>query len=307
MQPIEGKILILDDDPGFTRLLTDILQEEGYKVAALNSAKDVLYLARQFQPDLLVLDIIMPEMEGYAVCEFFKRDPELKFTRVIVLTGKDTVDCRVRSYKAGTDAFMTKPVELEEFREVVRTHLAAKLALDQMVGSLKDQGIYDLVTNCYTWRYIERRLTEELKRLERHKRVLSVLLVQLDHFSNIPLRYGFNFGNEILKTVSEAIAKKIRESDLVGRFGEDSFFILLPETPKAGVKAVATRIQELISSLIFIRKKRVAVRANLAKLEIAGTSSVDEVIKNLEGQLKRLEARRVSRRNSFSSSDQLSS
>jgi CheY-like chemotaxis protein len=93
---VQPKILILDDDAIVTELLTDIFESEGYTVAAFNSPKDVLYLARQFLPDVMILDIMMPEIDGYDVCEFFKRDPELRFTRIVILTARDDKESRMR-------------------------------------------------------------------------------------------------------------------------------------------------------------------------------------------------------------------
>lgn len=101
MQAIsEPKILILDDDSIITDLLTDIFENEGYRVAAFNSPKDVLYLARQFLPDVMILDIMMPEIDGYDVCEFFKRDPELRFTRIVILTARNDKESRIRCYRS---------------------------------------------------------------------------------------------------------------------------------------------------------------------------------------------------------------
>jgi diguanylate cyclase (GGDEF)-like protein len=288
---LEAKVLILDDDARTTGILAEILQGEGYNVATFNSPKDVLYLARQFVPDLLVLDILMPEVDGFDVCEFFKNDPELKFTRIVVLTGKDTADCRVRSYKAGADAFLTKPLELEEFREVVKTNLVAKRAYDQILTDLKNETMQDPVTGCYSWKYMQRRMPEELKRAERHKRPLSILVIKIDQFQNIIIRHGYSFTDEILKTTAGAVRAKLRQSDLFGRFQNDSFLILLPETAKDGAKLVAARVQSTISQLVF-SKKRFSIRAVVPRLEITSPTSLEDVMANLETQLRRVQTRK---------------
>jgi two-component system, cell cycle response regulator len=301
-QDLEPKVLILDDDARITSLLADILQGEGYNVATFNSSKDFLYLARQFVPDLLVLDILMPEVDGFDVCEYFKKDPELKFTRIVVLTAKDTADCRVRSYKVGADAFLTKPLELEEFREVVRSNLSAKKAVDQMVSDLKNETMQDPVTASYSWKYMQRRLAEELKRVERHGRPLSILLVDIDHFRSISVRHGFSFANEILKMVADAVRAKLRQSDLLGRYKEDSFLILLPETSKEAAKTVANRIQKTISQLVFT-KKRFSIRAVVPRLEVTTATTGQEVLSNLEAQLRRVQARKASKKSPQTTTD----
>lgn len=289
------KVLILDDDARITTILADILQSEGYNVATFNSSKDVLYLARQFVPDLLVLDILMPEVDGFDVCEYFKKDPELKFTRIVVLTAKDTADCRVRSYKVGADAFLTKPLELEEFREVVRSNLSAKKAVDQMVSDLKNETMQDSVTSSYSWTYMQRRLADELKRVERHGRPLSVLLVDIDHFRSIIAQHGFLFSNQILKIVADAVRAKLRQSDIFGRYKEDSFLILLPETSKEAAKLVANRVQKTISQLVFT-KKRFSIRAVVPRLEVTTATTAEAVLSNLEAQVRQVQTKKASKK-----------
>jgi DNA-binding response OmpR family regulator len=168
MQQIsEPKILILDDDAAITTLLTDVLESEGYRVGAFNSPKDVLYLARQFLPDVMLLDIMMPEIDGYDVCEFFKRDPELRFTRIIILTARDDKESRIRSYRSGADAVIPKPFELDELRELLRTTIASKRAYEQLLGDYRSQSIMDSASDCYNWKYMESRIAEVFKSVER--------------------------------------------------------------------------------------------------------------------------------------------
>jgi diguanylate cyclase (GGDEF)-like protein len=289
---LQSKVLILDDDARITSILSDVLQEEGYNVATFNSSKDVLYLARQFLPDLLVLDIMMPEVDGFDVCEFFKKDPELMFTRIVVITAKDTTDCRVRSYRLGADAFLGKPLELEEFREVIRTNLAAKKATDLMVGRLKNESMQDFDTSTYSWKYMQGRLAEELKRVERHRRPFTVLLLYIDNFQSLIVHHGFEFRNEVLKATAKAIQSKLRQSDLFGRYKEDSFVILLPETSTESAKQVANRLQKAISQLTFT-KRRFSIRATVPRLEVTSRTTENEIFENLEAQVRRVHARKA--------------
>ncbi|HSE40269.1 MAG TPA: response regulator [Acidobacteriota bacterium] len=288
----EPKILILDDDPGVTELLTDILETEGYRVGAFNSPKDVLYLARQFLPDVMLLDVMMPEIDGYDVCEFFKRDPELRFTRIIILTARDDKESRIRCYRAGADAVIAKPFDLDELREILRTNLASKQAYEQLVGDYRSQSIMDSGSDCYNWKYMESRIVEELKRVERISRPFSLLRVDLDDFNMINMKYGLLFGNEVLKSIAEAINQEIRESDLLGRLQENSFILLLPETPEAGARAASERIQETISSLIFVKKKKFSLHAKAVHCTIDKRSTLNEVIANLEAEMRKLQARK---------------
>jgi diguanylate cyclase (GGDEF)-like protein len=282
------KVLILDDDPSLTDLLSEIVKEEGYEVMSSNSPKDVLFLARQFIPDVLLLDIMMPELDGFDVCEFFKRDAQLKFTRIIILTGRDDRECRVRCYKAGADLFLSKPFEIDELRQIIANHAESKLARERTMQDLQNMTLMDRVTNSYNRHYMEKRISEELKRMQRFRRPMGLILVHLDNFKSINVHYGFSFGNEVLKDVSEALRQELREFDLLARYNEDSFLILLPETPEQGTRAVASRIREIITSLVFLKKRKLTLQPAVYVKCFEKGNKPEDIIEELNQKLSEL-------------------
>jgi diguanylate cyclase (GGDEF)-like protein len=289
----DAKVLILDDDPSITDLLSDILEQDGYKVMASNSAKDMLFLARQFVPDLLLLDLMMPELDGFDVCEFFKRDSQLCFTRIVVLTARDDRESRLRSYQSKADLFLSKPFEIDELRQIVRNQIESKLAYDRIIVDLQNQTIMDRNTSSYNRKYLEKRITEELKRVDRFKRQITLIIVHLDNLKNINLHYGFSFGGEVLKNVAESLRQEIREFDLLGRYDEDSFLILLPDTPPNGGKAVVARIKLIISSMVFIMKKRLSLQSTILSMLVERGSKPEDVFERIEGELIEAKARKI--------------
>lgn len=293
MAEIEPRILILDDDSIITDLLSDILSEEGYKVMACNSPKDVLYLAHQFVPDLLLLDIMMPELDGFDVCEFFKRDPELKYARIVVLTARDNKDTRIKCYKTGADTFLSKPFEIDELREVIKSNISSKLTLDRMIGDLREQTLLDRTTTAFNTKHMKQRLASELERVDRYHRTFSLLLLNLESFTQINVRYGYAFGNEVLKNIVEAVRLELREPDLLGRYSEDSFLMMLPETPVAGAKTLADRIHDLVSSMVFLKKKRLVLRASVAVVEVDTKMKIEDALKKLEEELSKVRTRKA--------------
>jgi|GEM_PF-2385411 len=282
------KILILDDDPSITDVLSEILNGEGYEVMASNSPKDVLFLARQFLPDVLLLDIMMPELDGFDVCEFFKRDAQLKFTRIIILTARDDRECRVRCFKAGADLFLSKPFEVDVLRQIVANHAESKLARERDFQELQNQTLMDTVTNCYNRHYMEKRVSEELKRMQRFRRPLGLILVHLDNFKSINVHYGYSFGNDVLKDVSEALRQELREFDLLARYNEDSFLILLPETPESGAKAVSSRVREVITSLVFLKKRKLTLQPAVYTMTFEKGTKPEDVITHLDHKLSEM-------------------
>src|SRR3972149_7826877 len=288
MQRLEPKVLILDDDPSVTALLAEGLKQEGYEVIESNSPKDVLFLSRQFRPDLLLLDIMMPEVDGYDVCEFFRKDPELKLTRIIVLTARDDHESRVRAYQAGADVFLPKPFELDELREIVRNHTSSKLAVDRMMEDLRNLTIHDPTASCYNRKYLEKRIAEELRRLDRSPRNAVLLYIDLDQFKQINQRYGFAFGEEVLRSIAEAIRPELRDIDLLGTYQEDSFLLLLPDTSVSGTKAVVAGIWEVVSSLVSLKRKRLALHASVVSAQLHKEDKLEDILDHLEQEMDKV-------------------
>ena len=118
-----GRILVVDDEPEITDIIATFLTEAGYRVETENSGMAGLEKARAFKPDLILLDIMMPFMDGYEVCEELKKDPQTKKTPIVFLTAKDAKSDEGRSFRSGGDMFMKKPFSCERLLEMVKVVL----------------------------------------------------------------------------------------------------------------------------------------------------------------------------------------
>ena len=114
-----AKVLVVDDEPEITEIVQAFLSDAGYEVRAENSPMNVCDVAREFLPDVILLDIMMPDVDGYDICEALKKDPNLTTTPVVFLTGKDRNDDMGRSFKVGGDMFIKKPFSCERLLEIV--------------------------------------------------------------------------------------------------------------------------------------------------------------------------------------------
>lgn len=123
MKVKKAKILVIDDEPEITDILETFLTSAGHTVVAENSAAQGVKAAKMFGPDMIFLDIMMPEMDGYEICQQLKEDPETDDVPVIFLTGKDTADDQGKSFKAGGDMFLKKPFVCERLLEIVNVVL----------------------------------------------------------------------------------------------------------------------------------------------------------------------------------------
>lgn len=115
----QARVLVIDDEPEITDIVETFLSESGYTVGVENGANKAIEAARTFQPDLILLDIMMPDLDGYSICNQIKSDPKLAHIPVIFLTGKDRNDDMGRSFKVGGDMFIKKPFSCERLLEIV--------------------------------------------------------------------------------------------------------------------------------------------------------------------------------------------
>lgn len=122
-----ARVLVIDDEPEITDIVETFLTEAGYTVTVENSSRRAVSKAREFKPDVVILDIMMPDMDGYQVCQDMKQDPNLAGTPIVFLTGKDRSDDMGRSFKAGGDMFIKKPFSCERLLEIVNIVIMSTL------------------------------------------------------------------------------------------------------------------------------------------------------------------------------------
>jgi DNA-binding response OmpR family regulator len=122
-----ARVLVIDDEPEITDIVETFLTEAGYTVTVENSSRRAVAKAREFKPDVVILDIMMPDMDGYQVCQDMKQDQSLSGTPIVFLTGKDRSDDMGRSFKAGGDMFIKKPFSCERLLEIVNIVIMSTL------------------------------------------------------------------------------------------------------------------------------------------------------------------------------------
>jgi diguanylate cyclase (GGDEF)-like protein len=153
---------------------------------------------------------------------------------------------------------------------------------------LQNFTLMDQITNTYNRHYMEKRISEELKRMQRFKRSIAFILVHLDNLKSINVHYGYSFGNSVLKDVAEALRTELREFDLLARFNEDSFLILLPETGEQGAKTAASRIREIITSMVFMKKRKLTLQPAVYTDCYHNDAKPEDVIEELDQRVNEL-------------------
>jgi diguanylate cyclase (GGDEF)-like protein len=244
--PRKGTLLIVDDMPTNIRVLANLLKDE-YLVQVANSGHKALEIAQgSTPPDLILLDIVMPEMDGYEVCRALKNHPASKRIPVIFISSLDEVSDEARGLNLGAVDYISKPFHAEIVRARVRNQMSLKLTTDL----LESMSYIDGLTQVANRRYFDTTLQRELRRLARSGKPLGLILLDIDHFKAFNDNYGHGKGDECLIKVAAALRQVIaRPADLLARYGGEEFVAILPETDEQGVCRIAEAMRAAVEAL----------------------------------------------------------
>ena len=245
------KVLIVDDDPNEQKLLLNYLKDENFDILSENNGKDALKTALREEVDLIILDILLPKMDGFMVCRRIKQSKETKDIQVVLITCLDDMESRIKGVELGADDFLVKPLESRELVARSRILIKKKEYIDQLHEHCEraiSSAILDGLTGLYNNAYFKQFLEFEIKRCEREKHPLSLLMMDIDEFKTINDTVGHYRGDEVLRKVGETIKSSIREIDLAARYGGDEFAIVFPYTHIDVALLAAERIQEKLNS-----------------------------------------------------------
>ena len=238
-------VLLVDDDTTVIEGLGRMLAEVGRLRFATNG-RDALRLARTDAPDLVLLDIELPDLDGLEVCRQMKADPMLAEVPVVFVTSHHDPAEELAGLSLGAVDFIHKPASVPLVLARVRTHLRMK----RMADALRRAADTDGLTGIANRRRFDDALAHEWLRAQRSGGALSLLLIDIDHFKAYNDRYGHPAGDRCLRAVAQAMARPPqRPADLLARWGGEEFALLLPDTPAAGAVAVAQQLLQAVDAL----------------------------------------------------------
>ena len=238
-----SSILIVDDVPTNIQVLAETLRADHHIRVATNGA-DALEVAKQFpQPDLILLDAMMPDMDGFEVCRRLKDAPETQHIPVVFVTAKEDAASEERGLSLGAVDYITKPFNLPIVRVRVRNYLALKHKTDM----LESMAHIDSLTNIPNRRRFNETLDVEWRRCLRAKLPLSLLMIDVDHFKTYNDHFGHGAGDICLTTIASTLAAElVRPGDMVTRYGGEEFAVILPETDMEGALQTAERLRTAV-------------------------------------------------------------
>jgi diguanylate cyclase (GGDEF)-like protein len=246
-------ILLIDDDSFMRTQIRLLLQQETYRVVEASNGKEGLDAYKRLRPNLVLLDAMMPEMDGFECCTQLQSLPGAEQTPVLMITGLDDQASVDRAFAAGAVDFVTKPIHFAVLRQRVRrliqqSHLYQELeAANQKLQHL---AVIDSLTQLANRRQLDTHLDQEWRRTVRERTPLSVILCDVDCFKLYNDAYGHQAGDECLRRIAKAIhGTAKRPLDLTARYGGEEFAVILPGTNMEGALHIAQNIQAAVKAL----------------------------------------------------------
>jgi two-component system, cell cycle response regulator len=247
-------VLIADDDRITREYVAGLLRGNGMRVESVESGEKCIDRAARGGVDMVLLDILMPGMDGIHCCRLLKSLSLESFLPVILLTGKTDTESRVEGLRIGADDYVCKPFDERELLARLHSMLRIKRAHDEVnraKARLELLAVRDELTGLYNYRYLHTRLNEEFKRAERYRDPLACAMIDIDHFKDFNDRFGHDVGDRVLAEVAGRLQGGVREIDVVARYGGEEFLLVLPSTHFAGALAVADRVWRAVREAPF--------------------------------------------------------
>lgn len=262
------QILLIDDSKAIHPLVTTLLADEPVTVHSAFDGQYGLTLAESLRPDLILLDIEMPNVDGFETCHRLVANPATTNVPIIFLTSRNATAEMVRGLNLGAVDYVTKPFKLEELVSRVR----AALRTSRLIRLLEDRATIDALTGLGNRAMYEKRFTAEVAMRIRCGTPLSCIVLDVDHFKKINDAHGHSFGDHVLTSIGETLTSLCRVEDVPCRYGGEEFIVLTPRTTAEQAALLAERMRMAIASIPFSQQgEPVSVTCSFGVAEAAGT------------------------------------
>jgi diguanylate cyclase (GGDEF)-like protein len=239
------RLLVVDDQPINIQVMYRCFAGD-YQVFMATSGEQALNICKSNPPDLILLDVVMPGLDGFEVCKQLKADASTWHIPVIFVTAHTDPTQETHGLNLGAVDFIAKPINPDVVRARVKTHLTLKFQSDL----LRKLVFLDGLTGVFNRRYFDQQISTEWARAARNNKPLSLILLDVDFFKLYNDRYGHQAGDDALRLVAHTLKSSLRRpADLVARYGGEEFACVLPETSHEDAQVIAEELERQIRTL----------------------------------------------------------
>ncbi len=255
----QHKILAIDDTPANLQVLSAALAVD-YKIQIATSGAIGLSAAAKAPPDLILLDVMMPEMDGFEVCRRLKADPALRAIPVIFITATADHEAEVMGLALGAADYISKPIKLE----IAKLRILNLLERETLRRRVERMAHYDVLTKLPNRALLSDRMNQAMTQAQRRKEQMAVVFLDLDGFKAVNDTHGHEAGDYLLVTVAKRMLEALRDTDTLARLGGDEFVIVLPDLATVAQCApLFTRLLEAVSKPVPFGKATLQVSASM--------------------------------------------
>jgi len=278
------KVLIIDDSPDALAVAKVRLAKENLQIVCADCGRAGIEAARREKPDLILLDVDMPDISGFEVCRILKADPELCMIPILFLSAATEPEDKVHGLDLGAVDYVGKPFDAFELRARVRAALRTKHLQDLLM----EHAHIDPLTGLPNRRALMERLHSEWARIERHNGQLSFIMADLDNFKLVNDLHGHHIGDKMLQETARVIAEECRDTDLPARYGGEEFAIVVPNEPATGAVRLAERCrQEIAKNCLVLHQETLSITASFGVSDAGGAASIEELMRRADEALYR--------------------
>jgi two-component system, cell cycle response regulator len=282
----EPPLVVVADDDRITReYVSGLLRGNGMRAETVSSGEQCLDRVARGGVDMVLLDILMPGMDGIHCCRLLKSLNLEGFLPVILLTGRTDTDSRVEGLRIGADDYVCKPFDERELLARLHSMLRIKRAHDEVnhaKARLEQLAVRDELTGLYNYRYLHTRMSEEFKRADRYRDPLACAMIDIDHFKAFNDRFGHDVGDAVLAETAQRLQASVREIDVVARYGGEEFLLVLPSTHFSGALTVADRVWRSVAEAPFDidgQPQQVTISVGVALFPSRDVKTKDQLLK----------------------------
>jgi diguanylate cyclase (GGDEF)-like protein len=231
------RILIVEDSSIQSKYYSDVLSKSGMLTEVIENGLDILHSLNTFNPDLILLDMYLPQYTGIEIARLIRQIPTYISIPIIFLSAEENIEIQFQALSFGVDDFLHKPPSVERLIKTVSSRVERYRAIRRLM-------VHDSLTGLLNHTAFRDRFNQEITRARRQKSHLTLAMLDIDHFKNVNDSYGHSTGDRVLKSLAQFLKQRLRASDIIGRYGGEEFAILLPDTAAESALSVLEELRQ---------------------------------------------------------------